>query len=210
MSTPRTFNCKTLQDIIECNKIIAKGGIIIFPTDTVYGIGCNPYLPESVSKIFAIKKRTFNKPLPILTHNLSGVNKIIHMTEIGKMLAKQYWPGPLTIIGRKKDNKLPDLISAGKDTIAIRIPKNSCLLSLLRLCNYLVGTSANISSNEPVKSADQIINSNLDGFDAILAQDYNNKPSGKESTIVDISNDKIKIIREGMIKSKDINLIIKK
>jgi L-threonylcarbamoyladenylate synthase len=207
------FDGKREEDLIKCKVIIRNGGIIVYPTDTIYGLGCDPYNKKSVEKIFRIKKRLLNKALPILTFDIKQVEKIMFLDDRGRKLADSFWPGPLTIIGILKDNDIPKLITAGRQTIGMRIPNNTETLHLLKYCNFLVGTSANVSNENPCIYAEEVMKSPLVGYDAIVIGD-DNKPkkpfSFKGSTIVDISTSNLMIVREGVIKSETIYEILYK
>ncbi|HEX5186087.1 MAG TPA: L-threonylcarbamoyladenylate synthase [Nitrososphaeraceae archaeon] len=206
------FDSKNKNHIIKCGELTRNGGIIVFPTDTIYGLGCNPYNSTAVEKIFQIKKRTKNKPLPLLTSNIKYAEKIILLNDIGRKLAEHFWPGPLTIIGKLIDNNVSKVLTAGKQTLGIRIPNNVDTLNLLNYCKVLSGTSANISNDNSNSTAIEVMNSKLVGYDAILIGD-DTKPrnpfSFKGSTIVDITSNDIQIIREGVIKSETIYEILK-
>lgn len=202
---------KREEDLIKCKAIIKNGGIIVYPTDTIYGLGCDPYNKKSVEKIFRIKKRLLNKALPILTFDIRHVEKIMFLDDRGRKLADSFWPGPLTIIGVLKDNDIPKLITAGRQTVGMRIPNNIETLNLLKYCNFLVGTSANISNENSCIYAEDVLKSPLVGYDALVIGD-DDKPkepfSVKGSTIVDISTSNLKIVREGVIKSETIYEIL--
>ena len=205
------LDCKNKDHLIKCKEIIINGGIIVYPTDTIYGLGCDPYNKKAVEKIFKIKKRLMDKPLPILTFDIRYVEKIISLDVIGRKLADYFWPGPLTIIGNLIDNKIPKILTSGKRTVGIRIPNNIDTINLLKYCKFLAGTSANISNENSCLTAKEVMNSKLDGYDAILIGD-DNKPknplSFKGSTIVDISTRNLQIIRHGIIKSETIYEIL--
>jgi L-threonylcarbamoyladenylate synthase len=206
------FDSKNKDHIIKCGELIRNGGIIVFPTDTIYGLGCDPYNNRAVEKIFQIKKRTKDKPLPLLTSDIKSAEKIISFNDIGRKLAEHFWPGPLTIIGKLIDNKISEVITAGKQTLGMRIPNNTDTLNLLNYCNVLSGTSANISNDNSNSTAIEVMNSKLVGYDAILIGD-DSKPrnpfSFKGSTIIDITSNEVQIIRQGVIKSETIYEILK-
>src|ERR687898_920694 len=101
---------KKEEDLIKCKEIIMKGGIIVYPTDTIYGLGCDPYNKKSVGNIFRLKNRLMNKALPILTCDVRHVEKIMILNGNGRKLANSFWPGPLTIVGTLKDNDIPKVI----------------------------------------------------------------------------------------------------
>jgi L-threonylcarbamoyladenylate synthase len=202
---------KKEQDLIKCKEIIMNGGIIVYPTDTIYGLGCDPYNKEAVGKIFRLKNRLMNKALPILTFDFSQVEKIMILNENGRKLANSFWPGPLTIVGTLKDKDIPKIITAEKQTIGMRIPNKIETLNLLKYCNYLVGTSANISNEKSCFYANEVLKSPLVGYDALVLGDEkksNISLSLKGSTIVDVSSSNVKILREGVIKSETIYEIL--
>ena len=205
------LDCKNEGHLIKSKKIIEDGGIIVYPTDTIYGLGCDPYNKKAVERIFKIKKRLLDKPLPILTFDIRYAEKIISLGLIGRKLADYFWPGPLTIIGILIDNKIPKILTAGKKTVGMRIPNNIYTLNLLKYCNFLAGTSANISNENSCITAKEVINSKLYGYDAILIGDdkkLKNPFAFKGSTIIDISTHDPQIIRQGIIKSETIYKIL--
>lgn len=203
------LDCNEEDDLDKGISIIKQGGILIFPTDTVYGIGCDPYNEQAVKKIYKIKKRNQKKPLPLLTYNIHLVRKLINLGKTGERLAEVFWPGKLTIIGDLIDGNIPKIITSDKKSLGVRIPNNTCILKILKSCGLIVGTSANISNRGACISSQQILASDLKGYDALLVSDdklLNNNLAG--STIVDITQNSMEIIREGSIKTKDIYEIL--
>ena len=185
-------------DIIEIARIVSNGGIIAYPTDTVYGLGCNPYIHNSVKKIFELKIRE-NKPLPLLCDSIKSALKIASFDPISLKLAEKFWPGSLTIVVPITNDSLKTM-TCGSEFIGLRVPDNPITLSLISNCGgYLVGTSANISGTKSNHSA-SLVMSQLPNLDAILIDDIENK--SKESTIVKVEDDAINIIRSGSIDSK--------
>ena len=195
---------------MDCNEkgiektwqVIKKGGIAIFPTDTVYGIGCNPYNINAVKKIYEIKSREKIKSLPVLAYSLDIVKEITCIDSFTEKIIKKYWPGPLTLILKLTDKKLKKSLKLDKK-IAVRIPDSKCTLKLLEKCGLLVGTSANISGNSAYTNPDECIK-NIKNYDIFL--NGGTITSKGESTIIEIENEKIKMIREGALKIKDITV----
>ena len=181
--------------------LIKSGEILVFPTDTIYGIGCDPYNDRAVERIFAIKGRDEKKPLPVLAYSTADAEKIVSLGDAGRVLAKKYWPGVLTIVAPIADKKISRRVTAAGSSLAVRVPANECVLSLLKRCKYLVGTSANPSGDSPRKSAQEVLNSSLKGYDALL--DGGPVEKGIESTIVDITGSP-KVLREGTIKANEV------
>lgn len=199
------FDWKNNVDESELNKIkeiLDNDGVIIFPTDTVYGIACNCFSEKAIKKIFDIKKRPENKPINVLSNNLDKIKLVSkNINEKEKFLIDKYMPGALTII-LDKNEKVSDILTAGLDTIGVRIPKNNISLRILENVSYpLATTSANISGDSAgikitdfLKEFDGVVDAIIDGGETDLKV---------ASTIVRVESDnKLKIIREGTLKIK--------
>ena len=184
--------------ILQCATIVKSGGVVVFPTDTIYGIGCDPRNDVAVGRIFAIKGRDENKPLPVLVGSIEVAEKLVDLGKTGMVLARKFWPGALTIVAPLVDWKISAKVTAAKPSLAVRMPANKCILDLLAKCDCLVGTSANLSGGKPSRTAQQALDSGLQGYDAILA---GNEATliGTESTIVDVCGPKPTIARHGAI-----------
>jgi L-threonylcarbamoyladenylate synthase len=228
------FSCYKSEDLEKCASLIDGGSIIIFPTDTVYGIGCDPLNDNSVLKLFKIKNRPLDKHLPILTDDILHLSHLVEVTEKAKILINRFWPGPLTLILKLKKNGSLTSRYAFDNTIAIRIPDNKCTLNLIQLTKnkLLVGTSANLSKHPPLTNLKDLNTCNLQGYDAVIdggkggeagkeqivdnGEAEDGSPSGEQtsltahnssyiSTIVDlVENNNLKIIREGIISKEKI------
>ena len=183
---------------------LRHGGIVIFPTDTIYGIGCNPYNEESVDRIYKIKKRDRTKLLPVLGYSKKDLEKIVDFDDIANKIIDRFWPGPLTLILPLKDDKLRKL-SDHTNTLAVRVPNNHCVLSLLKECKLIIGTSANISGDTPLIDL-QSHNDIISECDIFL--NGGSIENSNESTIIKVQDKKIRILREGVISEKTIDEII--
>jgi len=192
-------NCDK-EGIEKAFQIINQGGIAIFPTDTVYGIGCDPYNKESVEKIYEIKSRNISKLVPVLAYSKEIAARIAHFDEFTKTIVEKFWPGPLTIILKLTDEKLKESLNL-KNKIAIRVPNHKCTLELLKKCDFLVGTSANISGCSSYTNPDECLK-NLQDYDILV--DGGTITSKAESTIIEIEDGEIKIIREGSLTKEEI------
>ena len=126
------------KGIEKASQIISKGGIVVFPTDTVYGIGCNPYNKNSVKKIYDIKSRDVSIPFPVLVYSIEIAKKITLFDEFTAKIVKKFWPGPLTVILKLTDENLKNSLNLDSK-IAIRVPNHKCTLELLKKCNFLIG-----------------------------------------------------------------------
>ena len=183
---------------------IKDGGVVIFPTDTVYGIGCNPYDKNAIDRIFKIKKRDKAKQFPILGYSKQILKQIVEFDEIANKITDEFWPGRLTLVLPLKDAKLQKLSGSTK-TIAVRVPNNKCALTLLKECKLIIGTSANISGKKSLVDPSYLKNNVLD-CDVFL----NDGPiqSSGASTIIEIKNKNIKILRNCDIHEADLVKIL--
>lgn len=202
-STPINVKCNP-DGMMKAFKIFSKGGIIIFPTDTVYGIGCDPFDKNAVRRIYSIKKRIPAKPLPVLTYSKETAKDIACFDVNSEKIVDAMWPGPLTIILNISNEKLKSSLNIN-DKIALRVPEHECTLNLLKHCKYIVGTSANMSGMHATADPDECKKS-MKGYDLLL--DGGIIHNGIESTIVEMINDELKIHREGRIKREDILSIL--
>lgn len=194
--------------ILEISNDIKRGKIIVFKTDTVYGIGTNAFDKEACKKVYEIKGRSEQKPLCVLISDMSMLKKMVDcISPIEKKLMDAFWPGPLTIKFRKKENVLPDIISAGDEFVRVRLLKDGLAYNIVKTSGVpIVAPSANISGNPTGVNIKNIINELNDKVDYIL--DSGNVNNDITSTIVEINNEKVIIIREGRIKRKEIAKVI--
>src|SRR3990167_10156511 len=196
-----------MEEIKKIVGLLKKGKIIIFPTDTVYGLGCT-LNEESIKLLYKIKKRPKNKPALILVSSLSFAKKYGYFDSKTSALAQKIWPGPVTIIVKAKGN-VPKLIQGKNSTIAIRVPKHQFLQKILNILNEpLLAPSANFSNGKPPSNLAQIDKNLIKLVDYVVTiKSGCNLPS----TIIDMSskNKEMSVIREGSIKIQDLKGVIK-
>ena len=197
-----------LEKIEEAAKIIKRGGIVIFPTETVYGIGANALNENAVKRIYEIKKRDFSKPISLLVSDFDMIEKVAKdITDIEYKIMKAFFPGPLTIILKKKDI-IPDIVTAGSDTVGIRMPEGDTARELVKLAGVPIATpSANISGKKSGTNIKDIMN-DFDGK-VDLYIDGGESKLGIASTIVKIVDGKVHILREGSISKEEIDSVLK-
>lgn len=191
------INQEELEIVI---KTLGDDGIIIFPTDTVYGIGCNCFSEKAIQKLFKIKERNYKKPINTLTNNIEKIQKVAKNISIKhKELINKYMPGALTIILDKKEG-VPELLTSNLQTIGVRIPNNKIALEILKNFDLpLATTSVNISGNNPGIEIEDFIEEFENKVDIII--DGGKSQIGIASTIISINNDNdINILRQGSIK----------
>ena len=198
-------NTKNLK--IAAN-IIKKGGIVIFPTETVYGIGTNGLDEEAVKKLYEVKDRPLNKPISLLVSNFDMINQVAKdITEMEYKIMKNFFPGPLTIILNKK-SCVPDILTANGNTVGIRMPDNEIALKLIELSGVPIATpSANISG-KPSGIDIEDIKKDFEGK-VDLFIDSGKSKIGNGSTIVKVEDNEIKILRQGIITKEQIEDICK-
>lgn len=176
------------KDIKKAADIIRKGGIVIYPTDTLYGIGANIFSEEALRKVFAIKKRTADKPVSVAVSGFKMMDELVHMSEKERRFIRNFLPGPVTVLLRKKE-VVPDILTPGTDLLGIRYPDHKITVKLVEMAGVpITSTSANVSGEAPPVRVDEIkITADyiLDGGDC----------GGEPSTIVDLVN--LRIVRRG-------------
>lgn len=196
------------KELRICSDIILDDGLVILPTETVYGIGSNALSSSAVRNIYNAKRRPINKPLSIIVANKKQIEDYaIIQNDVERKIIDNFMPGPLTII-LKKNNNIPNIVTAGNDTIGIRIPANKICTKLLNECGVpLVASSANISG-EPCGTNIRILKKD---FERTVDIFINGGPSklGQPSTIVQVIDGELNILREGQITKEDIEKIIK-
>ena len=194
-----------VEDIEMIKDVLEDDGIIAFPTDTVYGLGCIYDSQIGINKIKKAKIRDDNKPLPMMVSNIELIKDVAYVNEDAKKIIEKFMPGPLTIVLKKKEH-ISDYITNGFNTIAIRIPNHSISLEILKTINKpMLVTSANRSNTPSKFNSEDVIEDIGEFLDGIILGKSDND---KASTIVDLTNG-IKILREGVISEEDIIKVLK-
>lgn len=197
---------RTLDEVVTVLKL---GGVVVYPTDTLYGLGANALEVGPVGRVFKIKARAKDKPLPVIVKNLNWAKELAYIYKKEEKILKAVWPGAITVILRKK-NIVPDLVTAGKTEVALRIPNHPFVNKLLGRFGFpLTATSANISGEEPSMKISEIIDvfkSIYDKPDLII--DVGDLPPSEPSTILDLTSDKPKILRVGPVKPEILRKIL--
>ena len=188
-----------IEGLRETAAAVANGGLVCYPTDTVYGLGCDPLNNGAVNALIRVKGgRT--KPIPVLVRSLEDARKIAFVSEKAELLAEQFWPGPLTLILPSRE-QVPVSV-APNGTVGVRSPNNAICLSLLSLCSGLIcGTSANLTGRAPALSAEEAAVQLSSHVDIIL--DGGRATLGVASTVIDVS-ERVDVIREGPISREEI------
>jgi L-threonylcarbamoyladenylate synthase len=189
----------TLNDpcwLEEALSLIQAGGLVAFPTDTVYGLGTSAFNSEAVEKIYVAKDRPIEKSIPVLLGTIADLDKVsINVPSSVFSLAEHFWPGPLTIILPRHPD-IPDIISS-LPTIGVRIPDHPVAEMLLRAAGPMAVTSANISGDQNPHTASDVFDQLNGRIDRII--DGGGTGSGPASTVVDCTKEKPEILRQGTI-----------
>ncbi|MFV9875531.1 MAG: L-threonylcarbamoyladenylate synthase [Rickettsiales endosymbiont of Dermacentor nuttalli] len=179
--------------------ILNLGGVVSFPTETVYALAANPYNIDAMLRVYSMKGRNNNKPLALLVDSISMIEKIAILDERSYKLLEKYAPGPLTIVLKLKDNTIYSSVIGGEDdTIGVRIPKHDVALEIVNMLSKpVVATSANISNQNSSITAQEV--ESIFGSQIDLIIDGGKSEIGIGSTVIDLSTDKVKLLREGSI-----------
>lgn len=199
----------TENDIAEAAEIIQQGGLVAFPTETVYGLGADALNAEAVAKVYEAKGRPSDNPMIVHIARASDIGQLTPMlSEEIVNLIDNFWPGPLTLVLKKKAG-VPDRTTGGLDTVAVRMPDSEAALELIRAADCpIAAPSANISGRpSPTRASDVI--ADMDGrIDAVIEGD--DCRVGIESTVLDMTGDAPVILRPGIITAEDIEAVLNK
>ena len=193
----------------EIARTIRQGGIAVFPTETVYGIGTNGLKENSVKRLYEVKQRPLNKPISLLVNGINMINEIAQeITDLEKALIKEFFPGPLTIILKKKDT-VPNIVTANSNMVGVRMPSNEIALKLIEYAGVPIATpSANISGKTSGTNMEDIMKDFEEKVDYFI--DDGPSKIGISSTIVQVIDGVPHILRQGKITEEQINKVKEK
>ena len=193
----------------DAASVINAGGTVVFPTETVYGLGANAYDDEAVKKIFKAKNRPSDNPLIVHISDLDMIDDLVTcISDDARKLMSKFFPGPLTLI-MKKSSKVPNSVSNGLDTVGIRMPSDKEANGFIKACGVpIAAPSANISKRPSITNEKCLVEELSGKVDMILCS--KNSSIGLESTVLDVSSDKVKLLRPGKISGEDIEKVIGK
>ena len=197
-----------IRVISEAAATIRTGGLVIYPTETVYGLGVDACSDEAVAKVFAAKARPLEDPIPVAVNSFEMAQQIAELTPIAEIAFKKFLPGPLTVVVKAKPKKISKLVTGGTENIGIRIPDHPVVLKLIEFVGGpITATSANLSG----KSAPSTIREALEqlGKSVDVALDSGKCRLGTPSTVVDLSSGSPRVLREGPISRKELSTILK-
>jgi L-threonylcarbamoyladenylate synthase len=189
--------------------VLRRGGAVVFPTDTLYGLGCNALDPHAVGRLFDIKHRSYVKALPMFVRDLSWAKELAYITPEQERVMSPFWPGKVTFVLPRRD-MVPAIMCGGGQTVGIRAPGHPFIQTLLRHLGYpLAGTSANLSGPEPTSSAVEIAAEfEKASLQPALVLDAGTLPHSEPSTVVDLSGRDPRIVRQGAVRADKILAVL--
>lgn len=194
------------DELIEVVNALNNDKIVVFPTETVYGIGGNALKVDVINKLFQAKKRDYGKPISLLVDSIDKIKNIAYVDKNEEKIIKAFMPGELTLVLKKKAC-INDLVTAGKNTVGVRIPNHNIALCILNKVDFPLATSsANISGENNIADFDEIINDLKDYVDIFIKGNISDDL--KASTVVELNDGKVNILREGKISKRDIENVL--
>ena len=185
-----------------------EGKLIVFPTETVYGIAGNGLTLSVVNNLYQAKKRDYSKPFTLMVNDITKIKDIAYVSENEEKVIKKFMPGPITLILKKKDC-ISNLVTANSDTVGVRIPNHKIALSILKSVDYPLATSsANISGSVNNSDIEDIINDLANYVDIFIKGNISSNLLA--STVVEIKNNEVNILRNGIISKENIEEVIRK
>ena len=186
--------------------ILKNGGLVAYPTDTVYGLGASAMIPEAAERVFRVKERPLNMPLPLLLSDESQIPELAEaVSPVAWLMVRRFMPGALTLV-LSGAGALPEIILGGGNTVAVRIPAHPVPLALIEgLGGPLIGTSANLSGRPSALTAEEAAAQLGDRIDLVI--DGGACPGGRESTVLDVTGETPLLLREGAIPVEEIERV---
>jgi len=187
----------------EAAKLIRAGRVVAIPTDTLYGLAANPYSAEAAARVFAVKGRAPDQPLPLIALDAAQVAASVGaLTSAGQRLADRFWPGPLTLVVRAPSS-IARAVTGGTDTVGVRVPDHAVARQICGATGHPVtATSANLSGAPATDDPDVVEQALGRRIDLLI--DAGRSPGGPPSTIVDVTGSEVRLVREGAIPWKDV------
>lgn len=184
--------------ITRALQVLKKGGIVAYPTESFYALGVTVNIEPAVKRLYLLKKRPSDKPVPVIVGNNDVLMSIVKSVPLqAEKLMDKFWPGPLTIIFDSQNN-LPVMLTGGREKIAVRIPGNSFALAMARASDFpITATSANLSGRPPAQEPEEVADYFGDDIDLIV--DCGKAPGGNPSTIIDVTATPARVLREGSV-----------
>jgi len=191
------------EAIEKAVQLLKAGGLVAFPTDTVYGVGAYAFLPQAVERIYHVKGRPLNKPIPLLLDSAESLPQVARdIAPEAWLLTKRFWPGALTLVLRRKP-AVPDIVTGGGATVALRVPDHPFALKLIQAVGGPIATtSANLTGHPDPQTAQEVVEYLEGRIDLVL--DGGRCPGGIPSTVMDLTETPPAIVRPGAISREEL------
>jgi L-threonylcarbamoyladenylate synthase len=208
------MRCEVLQvtsasttALVRAAEVLQRGGLVAFPTETVYGLGAHALDAVAVANIFAAKGRPAQNPLIVHVADMAAAHDLVHdWPPLAQRLAERFWPGPVTLVLPRREI-VPDVVTAGGTTVALRVPAHPVALALLRACKLpLAAPSANRSTQLSPTRAEHVLQGLAERIDLLL--DAGPTPGGLESTVLDLTVDPPRLLRPGLLSLAEVEAVI--
>lgn len=190
------------QAVEKALATLKQGGVMLYPTDTIYGLGADATNAAAIKKINLIKQRPESKAQLMLASDVAMAEKYGNFNQVAKRLAGAFWPGPLTILVPKTE-VLPDVLTAGSPLVGIRVPEHTfCVEVTRKFGRPITSTSANISEQQPATTVDEILKAfgdNVNGIELVIEETDRIITDPTPSTLVKVEGDHVTVLREGVI-----------
>jgi L-threonylcarbamoyladenylate synthase len=197
-----TITLKSNDPFDEAIRVFKSGGVIAFPTETFYGLGVDPFNAKAVERLFLLKGRSFKDPIPIVAGDMEMVERLVEtVPPAAEILIQRYWPGPLTIVFKARA-EVPELLTARTGKIGVRISSSPVVKKLLAsLKSPLTSTSANPSGEPPALEPGEVLEYFEGRLDLLI--DGGRLTAKKPSTVMDVTGERLVVLREGAVPAKD-------
>ncbi len=189
------------DDLAMAVGVLKRGGLIVYPTETLYGLGADPYSPEAVTRMFAAKGKGASDPVAIGVPDLDEAQNLAHFTPRDLKIWRAFMPGPLTVILRAR-SKAPISVVTEQGALGLRMPHHDVALALLREFGPITATSANLHGQPPARTAQEALDQLGDTVDLYI--DAGPCPIGRGSTVIDLTGERITVIREGAVGTEEL------
>ena len=196
------------ETLSQAERVLRSGGIIVGPTDTVYGIFCDATNEAAIKKIFELKQRPQEKALPIFVKDIATARRYAYIPDAKAKFLEKLWPGAVTVVFKHKE-KLPKVLTGGLDTVGFRIPGHPFLLELLSRLDFpLAQTSANISGGNPARNFDEIKSCDFTRRRRTNMIIGGGELTGRASTVVDFTGKEPLILRSGFVTKEELDCLL--
>ncbi|KSW12778.1 hypothetical protein CF15_07255 [Pyrodictium occultum] len=191
---------------LEASWLVRAGGLVVYPTDTVYGLGADPLNPWAVLRVYQAKERPLDRPLPVLVSGPEEAEKLVAVTPEARRLMERLWPGPLTLVLEARPG-VPRVLHADTGRLGVRMPNHPAALALIEASGgALVGTSANLHRGPSPRTAREALEQLGSRVDAVI--DAGPAPGGTPSTVLDLTTRPPRLVRRGPVAREEIERIL--